>query len=240
MSRNPESYQPLSEVELYELAGFLESELVPPTTMRISAVNGLLTSIVIGPRAIPPNLWLTYIWGEGEPNWQSRQQAERITSLLVRHLNTIAFLLAAQPPRYEPLTYTRTADGQTSVIVTDWCFGFLCGVKLDNTAWQPVGDSPAAPFLAVLRSLLEPEKPAHAEILGRLTAENGTPSQIIATCVLELHRFWLSRSPTKPLAAAPGAPLPLKIGRNDPCPCGSGEKYKHCCGKPAAASAAGA
>ena len=23
----------------------------------------------------------------------------------------------------------------------------------------------------------------------------------------------------------------LKIGRNDPCPCGSGKKYKQCCGK---------
>jgi len=30
-------------------------------------------------------------------------------------------------------------------------------------------------------------------------------------------------------------PLPprasRKVGRNDPCPCGSGKKYKHCCGK---------
>lgn len=24
-----------------------------------------------------------------------------------------------------------------------------------------------------------------------------------------------------------------KIGRNEPCPCGSGKKYKHCCGKTA-------
>lgn len=24
---------------------------------------------------------------------------------------------------------------------------------------------------------------------------------------------------------------PAKIGRNDPCPCGSGKKYKNCCGK---------
>ena len=23
-----------------------------------------------------------------------------------------------------------------------------------------------------------------------------------------------------------------KIGRNDPCPCGSGKKYKRCCGEP--------
>ena len=25
--------------------------------------------------------------------------------------------------------------------------------------------------------------------------------------------------------------LAPKVGRNDPCPCGSGKKYKHCCGK---------
>lgn len=32
-----------------------------------------------------------------------------------------------------------------------------------------------------------------------------------------------------------GKPIPVvsapKTGRNDPCPCGSGRKYKHCCGK---------
>ncbi len=31
-----------------------------------------------------------------------------------------------------------------------------------------------------------------------------------------------------------GPPLPAqrgaKVGRNDPCPCGSGKKYKKCCG----------
>ena len=28
-----------------------------------------------------------------------------------------------------------------------------------------------------------------------------------------------------------------RVGRNDPCPCGSGKKYKQCCGKPTGASA---
>ena len=32
-----------------------------------------------------------------------------------------------------------------------------------------------------------------------------------------------------------GRPEPIRkgprVGRNDPCPCGSGKKYKHCCGK---------
>ncbi|MFZ5800345.1 MAG: SEC-C metal-binding domain-containing protein [Candidatus Omnitrophota bacterium] len=34
----------------------------------------------------------------------------------------------------------------------------------------------------------------------------------------------------------PAAPQPIhrdlpKVGRNDPCPCGSGKKYKKCCGR---------
>jgi preprotein translocase subunit SecA len=35
------------------------------------------------------------------------------------------------------------------------------------------------------------------------------------------------------LAQAPAKREPLKVGRNDPCPCGSGKKYKNCCGRTA-------
>ena len=31
----------------------------------------------------------------------------------------------------------------------------------------------------------------------------------------------------------------MKPGRNDPCPCGSGRKYKHCCGVLPGSAAAG-
>ena len=46
----------------------------------------------------------------------------------------------------------------------------------------------------------------------------------------EFHRVdgqWLyTRSVRTGPAPAKAAP---KVGRNDPCPCGSGKKYKHCC-----------
>ena len=34
-------------------------------------------------------------------------------------------------------------------------------------------------------------------------------------------------------APAPAMPAPRRdaVGRNDPCPCGSGKKYKKCCGR---------
>jgi preprotein translocase subunit SecA len=35
----------------------------------------------------------------------------------------------------------------------------------------------------------------------------------------------------RPVAAQPPASAGPKVGRNDPCPCGSGKKYKHCHGK---------
>jgi len=34
----------------------------------------------------------------------------------------------------------------------------------------------------------------------------------------------------RPPGAPRPAPPPTKVGRNDPCPCGSGKKYKYCCG----------
>jgi preprotein translocase subunit SecA len=42
--------------------------------------------------------------------------------------------------------------------------------------------------------------------------------------------------PSAPAAAVKRAPVAAgpKIGRNDPCPCGSGKKYKQCHGKGAA------
>ncbi len=44
-----------------------------------------------------------------------------------------------------------------------------------------------------------------------------------------------STPPLKPATALPTfdaiPKLPVKAGRNDPCPCGSGRKYKKCCGR---------
>ncbi|MBM3881823.1 MAG: preprotein translocase subunit SecA [Verrucomicrobia bacterium] len=44
------------------------------------------------------------------------------------------------------------------------------------------------------------------------------PSDMVTEAAEELAK-------AKPVRSAP------KVGRNDPCPCGSGKKYKHCCGR---------
>ena len=41
----------------------------------------------------------------------------------------------------------------------------------------------------------------------------------------------MAGSTVAPTMARPGAAVPAGVGRNDPCPCGSGKKYKKCCGR---------
>jgi len=41
----------------------------------------------------------------------------------------------------------------------------------------------------------------------------------------------VARQQPRPQASPPAAAAGRKVGRNDPCPCGSGKKYKHCCGQ---------
>jgi uncharacterized protein len=46
-----------------------------------------------------------------------------------------------------------------------------------------------------------------------------------------LARVWESRQQQSRVQGASGIPVAGKPGRNDPCPCGSGKKFKHCCGQ---------
>jgi preprotein translocase subunit SecA len=48
----------------------------------------------------------------------------------------------------------------------------------------------------------------------------GGASDIVSQAAAEL-----SKPKPKPQRSGP------KVGRNDPCPCGSGKKYKNCCGR---------
>jgi uncharacterized protein YecA (UPF0149 family) len=41
--------------------------------------------------------------------------------------------------------------------------------------------------------------------------------------------WWACFEPTPP---RPTVYEKKKVGRNEPCPCGSGKKYKRCCGRP--------
>ena len=66
-----------------------------------------------------------------------------------------------------------------------------------------------------------------AEITSTLTVTTGTND---AKSVMK-DSANRSREAQKAGQAAPPVRVDKKPGRNDPCPCGSGKKYKACCGR---------
>ncbi len=70
---------------------------------------------------------------------------------------------------------------------------------------------------------LKGHTPEEAKVLFNVTKED-KPRRTRQT--IDYADEWpLSSFPTMPYIAPP------KVGRNDPCPCGSGKKYKNCCGR---------
>ena len=56
------------------------------------------------------------------------------------------------------------------------------------------------------------------------------PDNIAAWVVTLNERRLANYQPTQGLDPRASTGSTKKVGRNDPCPCGSGKKYKKCCG----------
>ncbi len=71
---------------------------------------------------------------------------------------------------------------------------------------------------------LDEMRDAYEALAGKLPAD-------LATRVAELKAQWREWEPEIDNEELPNAPaVSTKIGRNEPCPCGSGKKSKKCCG----------
>ena len=114
-----------------------------------------------------------------------------------------------------------------------WARGFMRGVRLSGSAgWTKLftaeseGSLLAIPIVAGEVDPAWPPQP--------LSTEKG--EELLANMAAGFARAYRHFAPLRQVAAHAGhrratyrrsAP---KVGRNDPCPCGSGKKFKHCCG----------
>ena len=229
---------PLSDEEIEELEQFLLSEFVSEETMLLDMLDGYLTAIVIGPTTILPSEWLPRIWGPSEddaPEYESVEQAQRILELIMRHMNGIVWTLQDNPDAFDPLLNSMTYAGDPREYLDGemWAHGFMDGIELCREDWQPLFDDPAAKESMRPIHLLGTRDPTEEEKrLIRWPAEREVLTKQIAGSVAALYRFWLphreamrdSRAPATVRREGP------KVGRNDLCPCGSGKKFKKCCG----------
>ena len=128
-----------------------------------------------------------------------------------------------RPKTYVPLLDV-APDGST--VWELWASGFGRALDLRPWAWSGFNDMAeddidAGPFRLLNALSIAADDPASEELHEDLEAllQEGAEG-IIGSAIDRLNRMRL---------AGLKAELQPKAGRNDPCPCGSGKKYKKCC-----------
>lgn len=218
---------PLIEKELNWLDDMLEKHGNDASVVDTSELDGMLTALLSGPNDIELSRWMVAIWG-GEkqiPKWENARERDRFMALVIQHFNDIAERLASYPEQFDPLFGWQEMEGQEFSVVEDWCYGYLRGMALDaDWSLLPPEQQPALDAITLHGS------EAHLATREAFSPEDFEASiEAIRPAALALHDYWQEQRAAQP------DPEPYragdKVGRNDPCPCGSGKKFKQCCGK---------
>ena len=224
---------PLSDEEYDRLGEFLLERVDEDAdtagkdegVLDITELDGLFTAIVSGPVPVMPSQWLPAVWGDFEPVWGDEKAFQEILSLMMRHMNAIAHILMETPEDFEPLYLERKVEGRTYTIVDEWCEGYWRGVQLAQDAWDAGGKEMATLLTPILAFTGVSDWKAHEYELKDLE----TIQRAITPNVTAIHAYWLARRADYEPVARPVRRSEPRVGRNDPCPCGSGKKYKKCC-----------
>lgn len=202
--------------------------------MQLSDLDGFLTGLAVSPELAMPGEWFATIWGEdGPPEFADDNEAARVTSTILRRFYDITETLqTGREDALDPI-YWVAPDGTR--IAADWAEGFLDAMRMRPTAWQPLlEDRDAILYLAPVLSLTRDESgnlPYELQIPDVAEIYASAPD-LIPEAVIRIDQFWRRREGhqrSEPSDAAPPSRR-RKVGRNEPCPCGSGKKYKKCCG----------
>jgi uncharacterized protein len=164
----------------------------------ISTLEGFLTALVIGPNTVSPSVWMPKVWGTANPKFKSQDELNLFTALVMSYFNDLVEWFEQEPENFEPSFYEREVRGKTILVVDEWCFGFLKGMRLDRDGWKPlVNERPD--LLKPLQLFGTPSGWRELEAGGEVKM-HALWSPRIAPAVREIHRYWL---PHRALSAAP-------------------------------------
>jgi uncharacterized protein len=236
---NAEEVTPaLTDSEMDELDSFLMSDATTNEVMMLDCLDGFLTAIVSGP--VQPKLdeWLPRVWGpsaEDAPVFSGEAQAEKIVGLMMRHMNAIVWSLQQEPEFFEPIFDLNVYmdDEREYVDGEMWAHGYMTGINIRRDGWQALFESKhGIEMLHPIRLLGSADISGEEEALIETPAQREELSKLIPASVAWIYKFWAPQryaAAERTAGKTDGQEIP-KIGRSAPCPCGSGRKFKKCCG----------
>ncbi len=236
---DPNTLQAQLDDEQFDRLEALLDDPALEEAMRLDEIQGYLCAAVSGPQPISEEDRLIDILGSDEA---LDSAAGREAALLIRQFAEAleAELAAGNPPVL--LLYPKDEDEDSPSDYLPWCQAYLAGVDQASEDWfeyfeEDQGED-VEDEVNYLDERLFPlmvltgEAEAAAREHGEAWPEGDERDEIEEECeedlpqaVVDIYRFWLAKRGTPTLRREEA-----KVGRNDPCPCGSGKKFKQCCG----------
>ncbi len=239
----PESLDRFWDPKL-ETLGELLDQLAEDGAMDLEELDGFFAALHCCPQLVPPGEYLPEILGTGEfaetdEFFNTPEAAKLLFGLLMEHWNAVGDAFRSED-FYVPLLLE---DDEGKAHGNNWAIGFMRGVDMREESWDEIlnDDSKCLwfyPILTLANETLVDEQPqpddySPLEIAPIADQEREQLLLEISATVTEMYRYFAPhRRQNASIVAEQNNPLQpkRKIGRNDPCYCGSGEKYKKCCG----------
>lgn len=126
--------QPLSEKEMGRLDDLLLKYASAKAINTLSELDGFFVALASSPEFIDPGDWLKEVGGK-LPKPRREAEEEAFHALLLRYMNSVANDLFMSLDTFEPL-FAEGSGSKRSVMVDDWCAGYIRGVHLAK--WRPL------------------------------------------------------------------------------------------------------
>ena len=234
----------LTSEERKGLQALLDHAVRPEEALTLDQLEGYLFGVVITPDVTLPSEWFADIFGEALASFTDGAEADVRFASLQQAYNRLTTLRLEGGLRF-PFDLERV-DPALLARVRDWAVGLDRALALRSWLWLPEevleqaemeeADEVIMTCLMVVLGVAHPEK--IPEIFEDVGARGEEVHEVWTSLVGELptavdmllaHAGQLEAERLEGLSGAQ-APDPAKRGRIEACPCGSGKKYKRCCG----------
>ena len=198
--------------------------------MLLTELDGFLTGILISPDPVMPAEWMQDVWGADEGGlapFEDPLDVQWFTDAVMAQLNEIVRNLARG--KLQPIFDVDERNGD--VLWELWLDGFAQAMALRPDGWAALAageDTDAADAAEQLTMLIAVARNESSLDSVQINAVQDDAPADLVDAVLRLHAAKLRRGDAP--AAVPIGARSTKIGRNEPCRCGSGKKLKRCCG----------
>ena len=238
-SGRPDTLSGVGDRPAAALKAFLGDPRRPKGTLRYHELQGFFFTVASAPDLVMPSEWMPVLFADQGAGYEDMAEAQRILPELMALYNSVNASVAdghAVLPRDCRFRGDVLANLEEAAPIAQWSRGFLLGHQWLEESWEDVPPELDDEFAAMLMTLSFFSSPRMADAFrveaGRASLEEmaTTMRRLFRTAVLEYGQLGRAIDQARrELARQPKRAEP-KVGRNDSCPCGSGRKFKKCCG----------